>query len=250
MLFSLGDRAVTVSFFIFSSLAALVPLILIWNGSVMIRKEGFSLPNILSLLLGLFILVGEAATVFVFFKLVLSPAPQAEFTSNSVLLTLVLVISVSSIYISFCILMFVIYTVFLMLIPSGGQGSDETVSEAQAMKEYLVEKGIPEEHILLEDQSKTTYENLMNSKAIIDARESRKYTAIVTSNDHVFRALRYCRQIDFYCTGVGSKVAFYYWPSAVIREYIAVHAEKRLLITFIAGWLLCILPIITTALSR
>jgi len=133
------------------------------------------------------------------------------------------------------------------MIPSGGKGSDEAISEAQAMKGYLLEKDIPEEKILLEDQSKNTFENLKNSKAIIDAREGRKYTAIVTSNYHVYRALRYCRKIGFDCTGVGSRVALYYWPSALIREYVAVHAEKKHMITLIAGWLLCILPIIIAA---
>jgi len=33
-------------------------------------------------------------------------------------------------------------------------------------------------------------------------------------------------------------VAFYYWPSALIREYIAVHAEKKHAVMLVAGWLL------------
>ena len=47
-----------------------------------------------------------------------------------------------------------------VIIPSGGQGGDETISEAEAMKQYLLEHGIPEEHIILEDKSKNTMENL------------------------------------------------------------------------------------------
>ena len=57
-----------------------------------------------------------------------------------------------------------------MMIPSGGQGSDEDLSEAAAMAHYLRDHGIPDDHILLEDQSLTTLENLQNSKALIDAR--------------------------------------------------------------------------------
>ena len=38
------------------------------------------------------------------------------------------------------------------------------------------------------------------------------------------------------CTGIGSRVAFYYWPSALIREYIAVHAEKKHAVIMAAGW--------------
>ena len=128
------------------------------------------------------------------------------------------------------------------MIPSGGKGADDAISEAEAMEKYLLEKGIPAEMIIKEDQSTTTYENLQNSKTIIDSRPGSKYTVLVTSNYHVYRALRYCRKIGLECTGVGSHVAFYYWPSAMIREFIAVHAEKKHLITFIIGWILWMLP--------
>lgn len=294
VMFSLGDRAVTLSFLIIFFLLILVPVILIWNGIVIIRKEGFRLANVLSLVLGVLIGLGEIATISAFFESVSSSPSVGVQTANSIRFTLQLLFSVSVVYLSFSILMFVVYSVFLMLIPrkrdfdyvvihgagllhgnqvtrllgdridkaielyrkdptppymipSGGKGSDEAVSEAQAMKGYLLEKDIPEDKILLEDQSKNTFENLKNSKTIIDAREGRKYTAIVTSNYHVYRALRYCRKIGFDCTGVGSRVALYYWSSALIREYVAVHAEKKHLITLIAGWLLCILPIIIAA---
>ena len=82
-----------------------------------------------------------------------------------------------------------------ILIPSGGKGSDEAISEAEAMAEYLIAKGIPEDKIIKEDQSATTFENLKNSKAIIDSMAGSRYTALVTSNYHVYRALRYCRAV-------------------------------------------------------
>ena len=128
-----------------------------------------------------------------------------------------------------------------VLIPSGGRGKDELMPEAAAMASYLREKGIPEDRIILEDRSATTYENLKFSKEILDGLEGRKYTALVTSNYHVYRALRYCRKIGLECEGIGSHVAMYYWPSALIREYIAVHAEKKHLITFLAGWVLVLI---------
>lgn len=51
---------------------------------------------------------------------------------------------------------------------SGGQGPDEGISEAQAMKNYLVAHGISEERILMEDQSTSTKENLLYSFSIIE----------------------------------------------------------------------------------
>ena len=125
-----------------------------------------------------------------------------------------------------------------ILIPSGGRGSDELMPEAAAMAVYLRENGIPDGKIIMEDKSTTTFENLKYSKKILDEQEGRKYTALVTSNYHVYRALRYCRKIGLECTGIGSHVAMYYWPSALIREYVAVHAEKKHLITFLVGWVI------------
>ncbi len=127
-----------------------------------------------------------------------------------------------------------------ILIPSGGKGNDETLSESEAMAGHLREQGIPDRDILLEDRSTTTFENLARSKELIDQREGRKYIALVTSNYHVYRAIRYCKKLGLKCTGIGSRVAFYFWPSALIREYVAIHREKKRLIIFLIGWILCL----------
>ena len=112
------------------------------------------------------------------------------------------------------------------------------------MKNYLLLHGIPEEHILLEDRSATTGENLRNSKAIIDARDGKKKTALVSSNYHIYRCLRLAREMRFKCIGIGADVALYYWPSALIREFIAVFLTKRFLIWSLIGYLLFISPIL------
>lgn len=135
------------------------------------------------------------------------------------------------------------------LIPSGGQGKDEVCSEAEAMKRYLLEKGIPADHILLEDRSTTTMENILNSKAIIQAREGRKYTALVTSNYHVYRAMRYARAADLKAIGIGSRTASYYFPSALIREFIAVHREKKHFLLFVAGYAFFLLPVLLISIA-
>ena len=264
----------------------IVPFFLIHNGIVMIRREGRHLSQLLSLALGILILVGEAA-----FVIAMIEAPAKESYDRSPWILICMLFSATVIYGSVSFLIFMIYTLFLQiipikkdfdyviihgagllngqrvskllkdrldkaievyrkdptppkLIPSGGQGSDETISEAEAMKAYLMEQGIPENDILLENESKTTYENLLNSKKIMDIIEGRKYTALVTSNYHVYRALRYCRKIGLQCNGIGSHVALYYWPSALIREFIAIHAEKKHAVLFFAGWIACMVSLV------
>jgi uncharacterized SAM-binding protein YcdF (DUF218 family) len=129
-----------------------------------------------------------------------------------------------------------------VMIPSGGKGGDEARAEAEAMEEYLLEHGISQDHIIREDRSATTRENLLFSKAIIEGRQGPRYTALVTSNYHVYRALSLCREMDLECTGIGAHVAPYYWPSAMIREFAAIILKKKHLVIFIAGWLACVMP--------
>lgn len=57
----------------------------------------------------------------------------------------------------------------VIVVVSGGQGEDEPMSEAQAMGNYLLEQGIDQERILLEDQSGNTLENLTMTRALLEA---------------------------------------------------------------------------------
>lgn len=109
------------------------------------------------------------------------------------------------------------------LIPSGGQGVDEPRAEADAMAEYLLAKAIPADKIVPEDQSATTYENMANSKLIIERRSTNPGQVLfVTSNYHVFRTALIARKIGLKAHGVGSPTAGYYLPSAIIREFVAI----------------------------
>jgi len=71
------------------------------------------------------------------------------------------------------------------VIVSGGQGSNEPISEAQGMSEYLIKSGISVERIIKEDNSTSTYENLSFSGELFDKANQR--VVLVTSNFHVYR---------------------------------------------------------------
>lgn len=142
---------------------------------------------------------------------------------------------------------------------SGGQGADEIVSEAQAMRDYLLEKGVSADAILMEDKSTTTWENLRYSLAIINADRATGVdatssvavassgdvtttasdastsdasgtvasngdftTAVVTSDFHVFRCAEYAHNLGIKADGIGSHTKGWYWPTAFIREFIAI----------------------------
>ncbi|WP_433775406.1 YdcF family protein [Bacillus wiedmannii] len=114
------------------------------------------------------------------------------------------------------------------IIFSGGQGLDENLPEAEAMQKYAVEKGIPIEHTIKEDRSTTTFENMLFSKQIMDSLKGNYKSIFTTNNFHLFRAGLYARQANLNSQGIGSKTAFYYWPNAMIREYIAVFVMNRI----------------------
>lgn len=73
------------------------------------------------------------------------------------------------------------------VIVSGGQGSGENISEAEAMKRYLLLQGINEKRIIKEERSTNTDENIRFSKGIIKDKAST--VAIVTNGFHIYRAV-------------------------------------------------------------
>ena len=110
-----------------------------------------------------------------------------------------------------------------MFVPSGGQGPDEVVSEAQSMGEYLKGKGVEPERIVLEDRSTTTRENMAFSREVIEGHAgcpaSEKRVAFSTTNYHVFRGYVCAHQAGMAVEGMGSKTRAYFWPNAFLREF-------------------------------
>ncbi|MDH6367648.1 MULTISPECIES: YdcF family protein [unclassified Breznakia] len=109
------------------------------------------------------------------------------------------------------------------LIMSGGQGSDEKISEADAMATYAREHGVPREDIIIENKSRNTKENMMYSKMKIEERSKGKYEVVfATSNYHVMRSSILARKVGLNAQGIGSRTPFYFWFGASLREFIAI----------------------------
>ena len=110
---------------------------------------------------------------------------------------------------------------------SGGQGSDEVISEAACMARYLSEQGVGEERMILEDQSTDTEENMGNSKALIFARDPGAKVAFSTTNYHVFRSGLKARRVKMRALGMGAKTKWYFWPNAAVREFVGLLTQHR-----------------------
>ena len=73
-----------------------------------------------------------------------------------------------------------------MAIVSGGKGEMEAVTEAEAMKRYLIKIGIAGKRIIKEDKSRNTFENILYSKKYLKPNAK---VAIVTNGFHIFRSI-------------------------------------------------------------
>ncbi|WP_381426455.1 YdcF family protein [Sporosarcina thermotolerans] len=110
---------------------------------------------------------------------------------------------------------------------SGGQGPDEEISEAEAMRRYLTEHGIDEGRLLMESQSTSTYENLLYSKKLLP--EDIDSITIITSDFHLARARMLADSLGLKTDALAAKT-----PESV---KIQQHIRERLAIikTYIVG---------------
>lgn len=132
----------------------------------------------------------------------------------------------------------------ILFVPSGGKGRDEVIAEAEAVRNYLVSAGIPEEQILVENRSETTNQNLRFSHDLIMQRIPDAKIAFSTTNYHVFRAGCYAEEAGIPMEGIGAKTRPYFWINAFIREFVAgLHHEKWKHIRNLVLILLVMLPI-------
>lgn len=110
------------------------------------------------------------------------------------------------------------------VIVCGGQGADELISEADAMKRYLIENGIEEDRVILEDKSVNTFQNIkfgLEKMKEIDDREDFEIL-IATSRFHVFRSKLIAKRLGLNAYGLPAKVPPTTLTPSYIREYFAV----------------------------
>ncbi|MDR2254765.1 MAG: YdcF family protein [Arthrobacter sp.] len=114
-----------------------------------------------------------------------------------------------------------------LVIPSGGQGPDESEPEGEAMGAYLLGQGLPAEDLVVEDRAVNTEQNLRFGRAL-QLEAGRTGPLIAVTNDyHVLRSAMLTRKLGFPADVVGAKTARYYRPSAFLREFVAVLSEHK-----------------------
>ncbi|HZG16328.1 MAG TPA: YdcF family protein [Candidatus Bathyarchaeia archaeon] len=110
------------------------------------------------------------------------------------------------------------YVPFLLV--SGGLGEGKQVEEATVMKNYLMENGVPEDSIIVEDKATSTYENLANSKQLM-ADYSFETALIVSHSYHLARAMDIAKELEIAAQPVGTPTKALFTPYHKAREILA-----------------------------
>ncbi|MBR3504602.1 MAG: YdcF family protein [Clostridia bacterium] len=103
----------------------------------------------------------------------------------------------------------------------GGQGSNEPMSEAQAMYDSLVKRGIDKDRLILEDKSTSTEENIAFAQALMEGEDPS--VVITTTGYHIYRALNTARALGLQnVSGNPAKCAWVTPLNYYTREFFAV----------------------------
>jgi uncharacterized SAM-binding protein YcdF (DUF218 family) len=105
-------------------------------------------------------------------------------------------------------------------IASGGKGPGEDISEAEAIKTRLIEHGISEERIIVEDQSTDTVENIKFSKQLLT--DEWNSGLVVTNDFHIYRAQSIARDQGLELAGLPADTPAVAVVKSYGREYLAI----------------------------
>lgn len=106
-----------------------------------------------------------------------------------------------------------------IVIASGGQGVNESMSEAQSIKENLIALGIDESRIILEDRATDTEQNIDYSFALIPDGAS---VGVVSNNFHIYRAVRIAELRGYEVYAIPARSLLPLGIHYTVREFFAV----------------------------
>ena len=111
----------------------------------------------------------------------------------------------------------------ITLIVSGGKGPNEPFPEAQAMKDYLVARGVPDNQVIEENRSTSTRENFEFSRQIMEERQADSYKIVFVTNDfHVFRSRILASRFGFEAYALAAPTPSVVMLNSYLREFFAL----------------------------
>ena len=107
-----------------------------------------------------------------------------------------------------------------------GDNSYINYNEPEAMRQYALERGVPDEDIILDYAGRRTYDTCYRAKHIFQV----DHAILITQEFHMPRALFLCNWFDVDSTGVESNNRYF------LKRYRAYWSFRELFATFQAAW--------------
>ncbi len=109
-----------------------------------------------------------------------------------------------------------------------GDHSREGYNEVGAMKDYLIEKGVPSEDIFMDHAGFSTYESAYRAKEIFSISSA----LVVTQEYHLHRAIYLCRSLGIDAYGYSASLRSYYGQFIRDAREIVARGKDSLYILF------------------
>ncbi len=109
---------------------------------------------------------------------------------------------------------------------AGGRSGDKNPPESAVMKAYLREYGIPKERIHEESQSSVAEEHMAKARIWLDTMPAGR-CGFCTVDYSAFRLGRLARDAMIRADCIPVRSEWYYWPDAMVREFLAFLSEDR-----------------------
>ncbi|MBI0103992.1 YdcF family protein [Gilliamella sp. W8145] len=107
------------------------------------------------------------------------------------------------------------------VIVCGGQGSDESATEASVMADYLIQKGIEPSRVYLEDRSRRTAQQFVYANQVLPLGK----TVVVTNDFHILRSIMLAKRSNIGdISGLSAPLSYSNFDKyiAMIREPLAL----------------------------
>ena len=107
----------------------------------------------------------------------------------------------------------------VIAVVSGGQGTDEPITEAECMYRELVSLGIDPKRILREEEATSTWENFKFSLDLIEEKTGTRpeKLGVLSSEYHLFRASLFAKACNVEFVGIPAKTSR---PSQAINHFM------------------------------
>ncbi|MDD2428169.1 MAG: YdcF family protein [Eubacteriales bacterium] len=106
-----------------------------------------------------------------------------------------------------------------IIVVCGAKGPDEPATEASVMRQWLIARGVDPGHILMDEDSFNTKENIAHAVALLPHGQTE--VTIVTSDYHLPRAMAVAKDLGLEPSGIGSPIKPEYWLKNHTREALA-----------------------------